>query len=760
MDIWKLLVICILKIIVSLRLSAAQVLMEELKAYKIDALTLNGTEPYTELTIDQIIMRASGGEGMAQNLMLGDDGTVLAELDMRLTQNQFFTLYEQPSNLAQAQAPPRGKRRAFRKLVKEARKKSKRTKRKAIRDTVLRWTDGVIPYRFVSGHFQDKERYMIRSAMTEWEKYTCLKFRESRSSDRNVVRFQNGLGCNSQLGMVGGEQPLNLDRNGCRFKGLYLHEIGHAIGLVHEHQLPDRDNYIEILDYNVQPNMRIWFNKYSSQEVNQMQVPYEYSSVMHYGITAFSHDGKAQTIRAKQTDKEKTIGRVYKKELSFTDVKIVNLMYKCSAHCDKSIICNGGGYVDQNCKCICPDGSDSCTKDKTPDDPTCFNAHENWQCNVWANQGECDRNPRFMLDGCKKACHLCGNDDAGDDTCKDQYEQSKCQTWKFNGECIVNKKWMQKYCKATCKACKESGPDPDVDCSNAHTDDSECDKWATEGECQINPIWMPENCRKSCHMCGDAGKRTTTTPEPTPEPGKCEDIHNSVECKGWADTGECDLNPDWMIPNCRRSCKKCGDGGQVECKNTWNDRQCEGWARDAECMKNSNWMHKNCYKSCSKCSPDDSSTKGKTEMTTRATTARKDSGSCTNNHRSDKECETWAKYGHCKINQWMTIHCAKSCGECTAEEATTSPPDTKDKKEPTVCKDDKLHCPAWAQNGFCEDNPATALRICKKSCNSCNSSSNECFDKHQLCPVWARGNQCQRNGGYMLRNCRRSCEVC
>ena len=68
-------------------------------------------------------------------------------------------------------------------------------------------------------------------------------------------------------------------------KGLYLHEIGHAIGLVHEHQLPNRDDFIEILTYNVQPNMRIWFNKYSSQEVDQMKVPYEYSSVMHYGIT-------------------------------------------------------------------------------------------------------------------------------------------------------------------------------------------------------------------------------------------------------------------------------------------------------------------------------------------------------------------------------------------------------------------------------------------------------------------------------------------
>lgn len=55
---------------------------------------------------------------------------------------------------SQAQAPPRGKRRAYRKLLKETKKHGKRTKRKAIRDTVLRWTDGIVPYRFVSGHFR------------------------------------------------------------------------------------------------------------------------------------------------------------------------------------------------------------------------------------------------------------------------------------------------------------------------------------------------------------------------------------------------------------------------------------------------------------------------------------------------------------------------------------------------------------------------------------------------------------------------------
>jgi len=37
-------------------------------------------------------------------------------------------------------------------------------------------------------------------------------------------------------------------------------------------------------------------------------------------------------------------------------------------HCDESVVCNEDGFVDQNCKCICKDGSDSCTKSKQEPD--------------------------------------------------------------------------------------------------------------------------------------------------------------------------------------------------------------------------------------------------------------------------------------------------------------------------------------------------------------------------------------------------------
>ena len=40
----------------------------------------------------------------------------------------------------------------------------------------------------------EKEEYMIRVAMTEWEKYTCVRFKPATRKDRNIVRFQNGQG--------------------------------------------------------------------------------------------------------------------------------------------------------------------------------------------------------------------------------------------------------------------------------------------------------------------------------------------------------------------------------------------------------------------------------------------------------------------------------------------------------------------------------------------------------------------------------------
>jgi hypothetical protein len=47
-----------------------------------------------------------------------------------------------------------------------------------------------------------------------------------------------------------GGQKINLSPP-CTYRGTYLHEIGHALGLIHEHNRPDRHNHMKIMWRNV-----------------------------------------------------------------------------------------------------------------------------------------------------------------------------------------------------------------------------------------------------------------------------------------------------------------------------------------------------------------------------------------------------------------------------------------------------------------------------------------------------------------------------
>ncbi|XP_060070634.1 zinc metalloproteinase nas-14-like [Ylistrum balloti] len=581
-------------------------------------------KPFTDLTLDQIISKTMGDNEMIASLVQVPDGKRLAELDMMLTPEQFEAFYPDQS--------------------------AKRKKRKAVRNTIYRWPEGVMPYAFREGAFSNEDKYMIKVAMREWEKYTCVRFREKERSDVNYVLFNDGFGCNSQLGMVRGEQLLNLDANGCRWKGLYLHEIGHALGLIHEHQRPIRDGFIRILSQNVEPSMLRWFNKYPNGQVNPYNVSYEYSSVMHYGITAFSRDGKSQTIQATQSNRESEIGRVYLKELSFTDVEVVNNMYGCNDHCDKkSTICINGGFLDQNCECLCPDGTYNCQQGNTqPGDRSCVNTEGDWICNVWATQGECQNNADFMNSRCRKACRVCGPTApiGGDGAeCIDLFDIGACTKWKANGDCIVNEEWMRQYCNSTCGLCDRNASPPGTDCENSFSSDSQCEEWARKGECQINPAWMPDNCQKACRTCpitdrttsrprvttrrprvttqrprvttqrprvttprpGDTTRRPfiTTTPFTTPTTtalprGRCVNRFPDNQCEPWAQHGHCDYNPSFMEVNCMRSCKQC-TSNYPNCNNT--NKYCDDWAAHDHCRINPGYMKTFCKKACNSCSP-------------------------------------------------------------------------------------------------------------------------------------------------------------
>lgn len=65
--------------------------------------------------------------------------------------------------------------------------------------------------------------------------------------------------------------------------GLYLHELGHAIGLDHEHVRAERDEYLKVDTAGVSDNLKSFFTKKAKNQLLTFDSPYDLQSVMHYG---------------------------------------------------------------------------------------------------------------------------------------------------------------------------------------------------------------------------------------------------------------------------------------------------------------------------------------------------------------------------------------------------------------------------------------------------------------------------------------------
>jgi hypothetical protein len=195
----------------------------------------------------------------------------------------------------------------------------------------FRWEFGQIPF-VING--DDNLRQKVGLAKAHWEKFTPIRLLEITAADEisadgrtvtmadgrvftSYVSFENQGGCFSAVGRRGGRQVISLG-DGCTV-GSAIHEIGHTVGLFHEQSRADRDNFIKIIEANINPIAKHNFKQHI-QDANDLG-EYDFGSIMHYPATAFSINGKV-TIETKNGD---PIGQ--RKGLSKGDVAGVKIMY-------------------------------------------------------------------------------------------------------------------------------------------------------------------------------------------------------------------------------------------------------------------------------------------------------------------------------------------------------------------------------------------------------------------------------------------------
>lgn len=201
------------------------------------------------------------------------------------------------------------------------------------------WPENIVPY-CLDPDLDDAGKAAFLGAVEEYQKYVpCLTFKEvgvagpekCEGAEDAIYVVNTYSGCWSYVGptrFTGKSQPLNLGP-GCAFHGIAVHEMGHAVGMGHEHSRPDRNTYVKIRSENVRDGQ---IDQFVMEKTGSTKEEYCEDSVMHYGASAF---GKYHTFPDGSTTRLQTIevfsgGHIGQRMgLAACDIVQLRNMYKC-----------------------------------------------------------------------------------------------------------------------------------------------------------------------------------------------------------------------------------------------------------------------------------------------------------------------------------------------------------------------------------------------------------------------------------------------
>jgi hypothetical protein len=199
-----------------------------------------------------------------------------------------------------------------------------------------RWPKGIVRYGIDPAAFptgpaitpaQKAARQQLILAINGWNTSSVVKLLAAAPTDSDLIWFTtsgDAGACSSRFGRQGGSQPVSC-RPGAA-AGIIMHEIGHALGLLHEHMRPDRDSFITVNNGNIQLVPIDRTSQFNPKQLSQCPVgSYDCGSIMHYGSTSFSVDGVKPTITVTNPAICQNIGQ--RNALSAGDLAAVRVMY-------------------------------------------------------------------------------------------------------------------------------------------------------------------------------------------------------------------------------------------------------------------------------------------------------------------------------------------------------------------------------------------------------------------------------------------------
>jgi hypothetical protein len=146
------------------------------------------------------------------------------------------------------------------------------------------WPGRTIPY-VIDPQLTDAA--VVAAAILHWNQHSVIRF-VPRAAETDYVLITRIEGCAiSDIGRRGGQQTICL-ADDCPI-GSIIHELGHTVGLWHEHCRHDRDDFVTVLLDLIADDSLLNF---TIDAVGDEPMPtfdigaYDFGSIMHYSETA------------------------------------------------------------------------------------------------------------------------------------------------------------------------------------------------------------------------------------------------------------------------------------------------------------------------------------------------------------------------------------------------------------------------------------------------------------------------------------------
>ncbi|XP_037921032.1 astacin-like metalloprotease toxin 3 [Hermetia illucens] len=192
----------------------------------------------------------------------------------------------------------------------------------------LLWPDGVVPLAF---EMRKKEELKIWKISEMISNNTCIKFVPKNHSHHDFVNFKFGRDMGSYIGRIGGKQDVAISWLS-RYE--VLHTLMHVLGLVHQNQLPLRDEFIVLNKRNIRRGNRKDYRNLEPFD-QSFGIIYEYESATHVSPRTGAYNKLVDTYATK--DPMGFMGLA--QAPSQGDIWKIKVIYSCPGYIDLNVSC-------------------------------------------------------------------------------------------------------------------------------------------------------------------------------------------------------------------------------------------------------------------------------------------------------------------------------------------------------------------------------------------------------------------------------------